>query len=83
MAFGTFLFHMEPPFFFKSVMPAGCWAAKSTMPSVVHEQSVPLFSPTPNQLLIYTELALRGTIARVLGKMFHLALEVGCVALPT
>lgn len=82
-AFGAFLFHMEPQFLFKSIMPAGCWAVKSTMPSVAREQSVPLLLPTPDQLFIDIELMLSGTIAGVLRKKYDLTLEVSCVALPT
>lgn len=79
---GAFLFHTKPQFLFKSIMPAGCWATKITMPSIAHEQSVPLLLPTPDQLFIDVELTLSGTIAGVLGKKYDLTLEVSCVALP-
>lgn len=69
-AFGAFLFHVELQFFFKTVMPAGCWSAKSMTPSVARKQSVPLLPPTPDQLLIDVELTLSGTIAGVLGKKY-------------
>ncbi|KAH7970699.1 hypothetical protein HPB49_014396 [Dermacentor silvarum] len=78
----TLLFQMKPQFFLESVTPPGCWAAKSTTPPVARKKMVALLAPTLSQVFIQVEHALSGAIG-VIGKKYHLTVEVSAVDLPT